>query len=100
MGWFGPRGIASILYVLTVLAVEDLEGMQTIYAVAMVTVFLSIILHGVSAAPLSNWYGARMAQMDSQGAAKAENKPVPEMATRNKGVAEEASTTRCGLNCI
>jgi len=62
MGWFGPRGLASILFVLLILEdlnIEQIEFAQTIVAV---TVVLSIILHGVTAAPLSRRLGARFAQ--------------------------------------
>jgi NhaP-type Na+/H+ or K+/H+ antiporter len=82
MGWFGPRGIASILYVLTVVAAEDLAGMDTIYTVAMITIFMSVLAHGVTAAPLSDWYGRRIAKLDEKGAADSEMRQVPEMPTR------------------
>ena len=57
MGWFGPRGIASILYILV--AVHQLggvEGHETIFAVATLTILLSILLHGLSAQPLAILY--------------------------------------------
>ena len=56
-GWFGPRGIASILYILV--AVHQLggvEGHETIFAVASLTIVLSIFLHGFSAQPLAILY--------------------------------------------
>lgn len=84
LGWFGPRGIASILYVLTVLKTEEVTGEDTIYAVAMITVFLSVMAHGISAAPLANWYGKHIAALDKRDAAGAETTPVPEMPTRRK----------------
>ena len=82
IGWFGPRGIASILYVLTVLAAEDLIGKETIFAVVMITIFMSVLAHGFSAVPFSNWYGKRIAELDKKGEADSEMKPVPEMPTR------------------
>lgn len=82
LGWFGPRGIASILYVLTVLGTEALAGRETIYTVVMTAVFFSVILHGFSAAPLSVWYSRRVAVLDIKGAVDAETIPVPEMPTR------------------
>ena len=82
LGWFGPRGIASILYVLTVLGTDDIAGRETIYAVAMITVFFSVMAHGISAAPLANWYGERMVKLDEKGLADAETASVPEMPTR------------------
>ena len=57
IGWFGPRGIASILYILV--AVHQLEGIRehiTIFATASLTILLSIILHGLSAQPLAILY--------------------------------------------
>lgn len=62
IAWFGPRGIASILYVLIVAhEVKAMAGadFETLYATVMVTVFLSIIAHGLTAQPLANWYGKK-----------------------------------------
>jgi NhaP-type Na+/H+ or K+/H+ antiporter len=57
IAWFGPRGIASILYVLIVAhELGEVDGLETIYATVMVTVIMSIVAHGMSAQPLSNWY--------------------------------------------
>jgi len=84
MGWFGPRGIASILYILTVFAAEDLTGKETIYTVAVITIFMSVLAHGVTAAPLSDWYGKRIAELDKKGMAESEMRPVPEMPTRGR----------------
>ena len=53
MGWFGPRGIASIALLFVAISEEpDLPGMETIETTVVATVLLSIVLHGVSAAPL------------------------------------------------
>jgi NhaP-type Na+/H+ or K+/H+ antiporter len=82
LGWFGPRGIASILYVLTVLAAGDIAARDTIYSVAMVTVFLSVMAHGVSASSLAAWYGKHMARLDAKGLVDAETTAVPELPTR------------------
>lgn len=59
LGWFGPRGIASILFAL--LVVEPmLPHADTILAVVTITVLLSVFLHGMTAAPLARAYGARV----------------------------------------
>ncbi|MGA5822953.1 cation:proton antiporter [Kitasatospora sp. NPDC094028] len=56
IGWFGPRGLASI--VLGLLVVEQhVPGVELIGRVVAVTVGLSILLHGVSAVTLSDRYG-------------------------------------------
>lgn len=58
MGWFGPRGLASIVFLVLVIA-ETLPGNDTIVAVVCWTIVLSIVLHGLSANPLATIYGAR-----------------------------------------
>ena len=57
IGWFGPRGVASVLYLLLVVAELGIAGYETILSVIVLTVLLSVFLHGVSAVPLSNRYG-------------------------------------------
>ena len=57
LGWFGPRGLASILFTLIMMDEFDFPGEEELLACVSMTVFLSIILHGVSAAPLSKWIG-------------------------------------------
>ncbi|WP_108815749.1 cation:proton antiporter [Loktanella sp. Alg231-35] len=57
LGWFGPRGLASILFTLIMMDEFDFPGEQELLACVSMTVFLSIILHGMSAVPLSKWIG-------------------------------------------
>ena len=59
MGWFGPRGLASIVFVVMVID-EKLPGNDTIVAVVAWTIVLSIVLHGLSANPLATKYGRRV----------------------------------------
>ena len=54
LGWFGPRGLASILFALLVLERFDIPGGEELAACVVLTVLLSIIAHGVTAVPLSN----------------------------------------------
>lgn len=51
MGWFGPRGLASIVFIVIVLN-NNLPNDQTLALVVVWTVFLSILVHGFSANPL------------------------------------------------
>lgn len=51
IGWFGPRGLASIVFAVIVLG-EDLPGGGIIVSTAALTIALSVIAHGVSANPL------------------------------------------------
>jgi NhaP-type Na+/H+ or K+/H+ antiporter len=59
MGWFGPRGLASVIF--TLLALETLEGegvsSGVLGPVVGWTVLLSVVAHGFSARPLARWYG-------------------------------------------
>ena len=50
-GWFGPRGLATIVFAVLVLD-EKLPGNDTIILTAGWTVFLSVVAHGVTANPL------------------------------------------------
>jgi NhaP-type Na+/H+ or K+/H+ antiporter len=53
IGWFGPRGIASVLYVLLVINRIGKQGHEQVIAVISLTVLLSIFLHGITAIPFS-----------------------------------------------
>lgn len=57
IGWFGPRGLASVVFGL-LLVEEHVPGVQLLGRVIAVTVALSILLHGMSAVFLAKRYGA------------------------------------------
>ena len=57
IGWFGPRGIASVLYLLMAVAAIGFTGNERIVSVIVLTVAISVFAHGISAGPLSNRYG-------------------------------------------
>lgn len=59
IGWFGPRGLASIVFIVIVVA-ENLPEKETLIATVTWTVVFSIVLHGISANPLSKIYGSRV----------------------------------------
>ncbi len=86
LAWFGPRGLASILFALFVLEDTAIPGAQTIMVVVIVTVTLSILAHGLTAAPAARWYGSVIAQ----GQDSPEAKSVTEMPTRTGMVAPSA----------
>jgi NhaP-type Na+/H+ or K+/H+ antiporter len=63
MGWFGPRGLNSLL--LALLAVQaNVPDAERLLAITGVVVLVSVIVHGASATPLSAWYGRHMAQAE------------------------------------
>jgi NhaP-type Na+/H+ or K+/H+ antiporter len=61
VGWFGPRGLASVVFAL--LTLEDLGQRVAGPAVSVIgfTVLLSVIVHGGTADPLARRYGPRIA---------------------------------------
>jgi sodium/hydrogen antiporter len=63
IGWFGPRGLASVVF--TLIALEEFEHSsdgKLLVEAATWTILLSVVLHGVSAAPLAARYGALIAK--------------------------------------
>jgi NhaP-type Na+/H+ or K+/H+ antiporter len=66
-GWFGPRGLASIVFALTIVEDSGLAGTRQIVDVATVTVLLSVFLHGLTAPWLvgryARWFDAHREQL-------------------------------------
>ena len=60
LGWFGPRGLASILFVLLVLDHAHLAQESLVFNTVIVTVALSVLLHGLTALPGVNAYAAAL----------------------------------------
>lgn len=57
IGWFGPRGLASVVFAIMILE-SQLPNAELIVNTATITVILSVLLHGVSANPLAKRLGA------------------------------------------
>jgi sodium/hydrogen antiporter len=60
IAWFGPRGIASVLYALMAVSKLGVTGYEQGLAVITLTVLLSIFLHGLSAVPLTAFYSRHL----------------------------------------
>jgi NhaP-type Na+/H+ or K+/H+ antiporter len=75
IGWFGPRGLASIVFAVIVEDTHHAHA-EAILTTCYLTVGLSVLLHGLSAAPLvsryAGWYRAsaakRLPAMESEPA--------------------------------
>lgn len=65
VGWFGPRGLASVVF--GIIATDSLPGAQgdTVVAAITLTVLLSVIAHGLTAAPLARRYARRVQRPDA-----------------------------------
>ena len=87
LGWFGPRGLASILFVLLILEQSEVAHKNELLSITVVTVGLSALLHGVTAAPFSDLYGRLAARMGKCE----ENQQVEEMPLREGHPVSESS---------
>jgi len=81
MGWFGPRGLASILFGLLIVRDAEIPGGEFILLVVTWTVIASIVAHGITARPWANRYAESFEHMPD-AAAMPEEKPVEEMPVR------------------
>jgi NhaP-type Na+/H+ or K+/H+ antiporter len=83
MGWFGPRGLASVVF--TLMAYEAFheagQNSDLLTDTAAWTILLSVVLHGISAVPLANWYARRLGTADP---AAPELVEVPELGIRRR----------------
>jgi sodium/hydrogen antiporter len=80
IGWFGPRGLASIvLLLITINDAPGIPGLNTIAVVVTTTVLFSVFLHGLSANPAINWYAKIISRLPTDAP---EKKDVVESPTR------------------
>lgn len=84
MGWFGPRGLASVVF--TLIAVEELHGSGAVAGViteiATWTILLSVMAHGLSADPIARAYGRRLSTAEDIP----ELAEAPEPRIRRRGI--------------
>ena len=90
LGWFGPRGLASILFVLLILEETEVPHHNELLSITVVTVALSVLLHGVTAAPLADLYGRLAARMGECE----ENQAVTELPLRDGLIQSENNSER------
>jgi NhaP-type Na+/H+ or K+/H+ antiporter len=62
LGWFGPRGLASVVFAL--IAFDGLDGgdAQMVLRTIVVVVLMSVVAHGISARPMARWYARRVGE--------------------------------------
>ena len=81
VGWFGPRGLASVVFAL--IAFDELEpggARATMLAAIVATVLLSVVAHALTARPLAGRYAAYVASAGRP----ADVRPTPEVSTRTR----------------
>jgi NhaP-type Na+/H+ or K+/H+ antiporter len=81
IGWFGPRGLASIILMLVVVDEEPgLPALDLLIAATTVTVLASVFLHGITARPLARAYGRRIEDLPPDAP---EHSPTDEIQPRS-----------------
>ena len=58
VGWFGPRGLASIVFAVLILQAEPIPSLSLVLATISLTVVVSVYAHGVTALPLTERFVA------------------------------------------
>ena len=79
IGWFGPRGIASIVYGLLIVEKQGLQGSELMFTTMAVTVLISVFAHGITAFPGAIWYANRISDKNER---MPEMMPVEEVPVR------------------
>ena len=90
-GWFGPRGLASVVFMLQALVILQHAGVAYagVAATAGWTILLSVMLHGVSAGPVAGWYG-RVSRTFAEGSPELE--PSAGVTGRHRAPAPSAAS--------
>jgi len=79
LGWFGPRGLASIVFGVVVVEAAGLPHTSELVIALTVTVALSVVAHGITAAPLARRY----AQWHARSLSPMESTPAPHQRWRH-----------------
>ena len=82
LGWFGPRGLASIVFVLILVEQTELPERSLLLTVVTWTVALSVYAHGLTAWPGANRYADWYAAHRRDHGSMPESAPVPEQRVR------------------
>lgn len=82
LGWFGPRGLASIVFGLVLVEESGVPAAEPLLHVVVWTVLLSVVAHGASASPAARWYAHRAERWRRQRGEGPEHAPATQMPTR------------------
>jgi sodium/hydrogen antiporter len=93
LGWFGPRGLASIVFVLILVEQSELPETPLLLTVVTWTVALSVYAHGLTAWPGANRYADWYAAHVRDHPAMPESAPVAEHRLRHAGRRQQQRTT-------
>jgi sodium/hydrogen antiporter len=91
LGWFGPRGLASIVFAVIVIDESHLEHERLLTLAIYLTVGLSVLAHGLTAAPLADRYARWFAGHPRERRPPMEDAPA--QPTRNRGPTAKITPT-------
>ena len=91
VGWFGPRGLASIVFAVILVEESNLPHQHLIELAVYVTVGLSVFAHGITAAPLAGRYASWYEAHPNRDAFRLEGVPVRVTRPRGPTTAARAS---------
>jgi NhaP-type Na+/H+ or K+/H+ antiporter len=78
LGWFGPRGLASIVFALLVVVDEpELPGVGVVFVAMTITVLVSVFAHGITAPLLTGRYARWMATLPPEAPELADVEDLP-----------------------
>jgi NhaP-type Na+/H+ or K+/H+ antiporter len=80
IGWFGPRGLASVIFALLAVDTLDPPDANRVLAAVTVTVVLSVLAHGITASPFAARYGAAVSTLHPH---RPEHLPTRELSPRS-----------------
>ena len=82
LGWFGPRGLATILFALLIAEAEAIPNHERLFHIATLAVAASILAHGMTAAPLAAIYGKWVERLRASEPDAPECQATPELPVR------------------
>ncbi|WP_442505992.1 cation:proton antiporter [Novipirellula sp. SH528] len=82
LGWFGPRGLASVIFALLVTSKHTFPHGDELFTVAILTATLSVLVHGMTALPGVAWYSRIILAEEHQD--RSEHRPVTEHPLRHR----------------
>ena len=92
LGWFGPRGLASIVFAVIVVEEAHLPGAETILVTTYLTVGLSVLAHGITAAPLARRYARWYESHPRERLPAMESVPAPDHRARGASHPESGAS--------
>jgi NhaP-type Na+/H+ or K+/H+ antiporter len=90
LGWFGPRGLASIVFAVILVEEADFANESVLLTTIFLTIGLSVLLHGLTAAPLARRYAAWFAAHPHEPAPTFESAPAPDQRTHGCAASSRA----------